>query len=167
MSDKRPYVKVAVDWTDEVLREWAEQVRTKPRSNVLVTPGGQMPSNMLYGGPEPMDRASGRGVTARGTQSRRYNESREPMGHVVKGLEGRAGKADTVLLYISGVDARCAWAIRAEYGLVPEVQPNSDAKAKGATLGVYLDGRVWPASAYMDRLSRGLQMFAVGYLCGG
>ncbi len=160
---KRPYTKPATDWCDEVLREWADQVRTRPRESVLVTGTGSMPSNLYVGGTMPEDTKNGRGIEARGTPSRRISVGSEPRGYFVIGLQGRAKVADKVVLHIAGVDARCAWTIRAEYGLVPDV--SGDAKAKAAHLGAYLDGRVWPASAYVDRLTRGRQMFAVGFLC--
>jgi len=162
---KRPYVKQATDWCDYVLRQWSEQVRTRPRETVVVTPGGAMPSNMGIGGAEPEDTKDGRGVTARGFPVRRISSGAEPKGYMVLGLTGPAAIADRVVLHIAGVDARCAWTLRAEYGLVPEVPTDADSKAKAAHLGVYIDGRVWPASAYTDRLARGRQMFAVGYLC--
>ena len=162
----RPYVKVATDWCDYVLTQWAEQIRTRPRESVLVTPGGAMPTNVGIGGASPEDTAQKRGVSARGTQSRRISDGAEPRGYLVQGLTGPAAVADRVMIHIAGVDPRCAWVLRAEYGLVPDVPANADAKAKAGHLGTYLDGRVWPASAYSDRLSRGLQMFAVGYLVG-
>lgn len=162
---RRPYVKVATDWCDYILSQWADQVRTRPRESVLVTPGGSMPSNVGIGGSEPEDTANGRGLSARGTPSRRTSEGREPKGYLVQGLTGPAAIADRVVLHIAGVDPRCAWVLRAEYGLVPEVPRDGDSKAKASHLGVYIDGRVWPASAYSDRLARGRQMFAVGYLC--
>jgi len=124
-----------------------------------------MPSNIGIGGPEPEDTERGRGVSARGSQSRRISSGSEPKGYLVRGLTGPAAKADRVMIHIAGVDSRCAWVLRAEYGLVPDVPSEADHKAKAAHLGSYLDGRVWPASAYSDRLSRGRQMFAVGYLC--
>lgn len=161
---KRPYVKVAVDWCDDVLREWASEVRERPREDVLVTPGGSMPRNAVEGGKEPPDSSMGRGITARGKPSRRFNESEEPIGYIVPGLRGTALKADEVVHFISGVDYRCAWTLRAEYGLVPDVPPDADPKTKAIHLGAYIDGRAWPASTYADRLSRALQMFAVGYM---
>jgi len=156
---KRPYVRIATDWCDVVLKDWAQQVKTRPRESVVVSPGQGIPTNFYEGGT-----LTGK-ETALATATRALMTGDEPKGYLVRGLTGKAAIADRVVLRIAGVDARCAWVLRGEYGLIPEIEHSEDTKARALHLGIYLDGHAWPASAYSDRLNRALAMFAVGYLC--
>lgn len=157
---RRPYTKSQREWCDEILREWAAQLARRPRKRVVVS-GGTAPiaAAIQKGG-----RETGK-ETARGVETRPQGKSRAPFGYVVDGLTGVAATADYVVLQISGEDMRCAWVLRAEYGLLPDLPVGADTRQKANHLGAYVDGQHWPASAYMQRLNDGLKMFAVGYKC--
>jgi hypothetical protein len=153
----RPYVRSETDWVDRVLSTWSEQIRLRPRESVVVTPGGRAPHIIKGGPPKGTETALGRPTT-------RILYGQPPQGYSVPGLTGIAATADSVLQVMAGVNPRCAWVIRAEYGLVDELNAESPPAIKAAHLGTYLDARPWPSSAYADRLKRGMEMFAVGFL---
>jgi len=158
-KDKRVYTPPP-DWVHEILLDWSEQVRTRPRQTVTVTPGGRFPDNVAIGG-------SANGMeTARGSATRRSGPpDKIILGYEVKGLTGTAARADGVMLRMAGVSPRCAWVLRAEYGLIEGLDPASNSTEKGKHLGSYLEGRAWSKDTYDDRRAVGRQLFAVGYLC--
>ena len=170
MNRRRPKDETAA-WIEPILEEWARQMKTRPRVTVTVTPGGAWPENMgkfdSPSKPTPSDEWVERGIfPAHGVATARNGPPEETMlGYIVRGLTGVAARADRVMLTMAGCAPRCAWVLRAEFGLIPELSPDADHDVKGSHLGAYLDGRPWPARSYLDRLIRGRQLFTVGYLC--
>ena len=156
---KRPYVKVSTDWCDHILLEWAARAHVGSTESA----GNRGWATTLHH-PIFFSGKHTKKLTARGTESRPPGKSKAPTGFKTVELSGEVAKADLVVRLISGVDARCAWVLRAEYGLIPALVDEESPQVKATHLGMYLDGRAWPASAYLDRLTRAKQMFCVGYL---
>lgn len=144
------------DWVDEILFEWADQVRMRPLHDVVVTPGG-FATNIHEGGP-----LSGK-ETALGTPTRPQGHSREPVGYLVKGLAGRARHAAKAMQALRTIDHRAHMVLRAEVGLVDQFDCDAVTEVKAKHLGVHVDGKPWNAQRYKELKSLGKCAFAVAY----